>query len=162
MRRRRDAGQALLAADGGRQVLRVGGTRPVERVADGDAEAGSGQPGGQPVDRHDPAGEQDLVVALEDLEVRVVEGQLPAEPLDTPADDDLVVDLQASLDITPAEPGRLDRARLVGQGGDRPLDPAPERGLEPRTSATRTFAEITVPGSTWRRSPSRDISRRSS
>ncbi len=125
---RRDAGQAHLAADGGRQVLRVGGTRPIERVADGGAEAGSGQPGGEPVDRHDATGEQDLVVALEDLEVRVVEGQLPAEPLDTPGDHDLVVDLEASFDITPAEPGRLDRARLVGQGGDRPLDPAPERG----------------------------------
>ena len=37
---------------------------------------------------------------------------------------------QAALDEPPPEPGRLDRAGLVLETGDRPLDPAPERRLD--------------------------------
>ena len=71
-----------------------------------------------------------LGVALGDLELGVVEGELAAEPLDLAGDDDRVARLQPALDVAPPEPGRLGRAGLVRQRGDGPLDPPPERGLD--------------------------------
>ena len=94
-------------------------------------QARGGQPGRQPVDRHDPARVEDLGALLGDrLELRVVERQLPAEALDLARDDDLAADLEPAIDVAAAEPGRVDRAGLVLEPGDRPLDPPPERRFD--------------------------------
>ena len=130
--RRRSAGQ----------VLRVGVAGPVERLAHRDPQARGGQPGRQPVDRHDRPGVEHLAVALDRLELGVVDRQRRAEPLEPARDDDLAAPLQAPLDEPPAEPGRLDLAGLVLEAGDRALDPAaagrPRPGRRrPRPAPTR-------------------------
>ena len=56
LQRRGDAGQPLAAAEAVGQVLGVGVARAIERLADGGPQARGGQPGRQPVDRHDAAG----------------------------------------------------------------------------------------------------------
>ena len=67
------------------------------------------------------------------LELRVVEGQLPAEPLDPAGDHDLLVHLEPPLDVPPPEPGRLDRPGLVASG------PRPCAG---RGAGTRAHRDI--------------------
>ena len=84
----------------------------------------------QRVDGHDPPGVEHLGVTLGDLELGVVEGELAAEPLDLAGDDDRVARFQPALDVAPPEPSRLGGAGLVGQRGDGPLDPSPERGFD--------------------------------
>ena len=125
-----DRGQLLAAQDIAGQVFRVRLAGPVEQVADRDPQPVRGEPRAQAVDRHDPPDVEQLVVLALGLEVGVVERQLPAEPLQLAADDDLVVDVQPSLDEAPPEPRRLDRPGLVLEDGDRPLDAAPERRLD--------------------------------
>ncbi len=75
------------------------------------------------------------------LELRVVEGQLAAEPLDLAATRRPRRRREPALDEPAPEPGRLDRAGVVLEPGDRPLDPAagtwarrgrPRRGPGPR------------------------------
>ena len=101
------------------------------RLADRQAQACGGQAGRQRVDRHDPAGVEDLRVLADGLELRVVEGQPPAEMLDPARDHDLPADSQAALDEPAAEPGGVDAPGLVLQPGDRSLDPPPERRFHP-------------------------------
>ena len=113
-----------------RQVLRVGETGLVERLADRRPQADRGQAAGQPVDRHDPAGVEQLGVLGDDLELGVVEGQLAAEMLDLARHDDLGPDEQAALDESPAEPGRVDAPGVVLEACDRALGPAAEAGLD--------------------------------
>ena len=160
-----DRHELLRGGDVGRQVFRVGVAGLVERLADRRPQADRGQPGGQRVDRHDPADVEQLGLAhlaREDLELRVVEGQPPPEVLELPGHDDLGADRQPPLDEPPAEPGRVDRARVVLEPGDRPLRPAAEAGLDPDVAdaclrRTRPRRRRPTP-----RSPSLRISRRSS
>ena len=72
---------------------------------------GRGQARRQRVDRHDPAGVEDLRLAGQDLELGVVEGQLAPEVLDLAGHDDLAADRQPTLDEAPPEPRRVDRCR---------------------------------------------------
>ena len=132
-----DRHESLLGQDRGRQVLGVGVPGLVERLADGRPQAGRGQAGRQPVDRHDPAGVEDLRFAGQDLELGVVERQLAPEVLDLPGHDDLAADRQPTLDEAPAEPRRIDAAGVVLEPGDRALDPAPEPGLDPHVADRR-------------------------
>ena len=129
-----DRHQVLRTGDLVGQVLRVGVAGLVERLADGGAQADRGQAGRQRVDRHDPAGVEQLGLAHlpgEDLELRVVQGQLPAEVLELAGHDDLGADREPPLDEATAEPGRVDRAGVVLEPGDRPLGPAAEARFDP-------------------------------
>src|SRR5204863_8832534 len=94
-----------------------------------DAETGRGETRGQPIDRHDPPDVEHFALGPDRLEVRVVERQLPAEVLELAGHDDVRARKQPALDVATAEPCRLDRAGLVLELGDGPLDPAPERRL---------------------------------
>ena len=125
-----DRREPLGLADRGRQVLRVLVSRAVERLADGRSEPCRGQTRGQRVDGHDPPGVEHLGVALRDLELGVVEGELAAEPLDLAGHDDRVARFEPALDVAPPEPGCLGGAGLVGQRGHGPLDSPAERGLD--------------------------------
>ena len=125
-----DRQEPLGLPDGGRQVLRVLVAGTVECLADGRPQPCRGQPRRQRIDGHDPPGVEHLGVALGDLELGVVEGELAAEPLDLAGDDDGVARLQAALDVAPPEPGRLRGAGLVGQRGHGALDPPAERGFD--------------------------------
>ena len=125
-----DRREPLGLADRGRQVLRVLVAGAVERLADGRSQPCRGQTRRQRVDGHDPPGVEHLGVALGDLELGVVEGELAAEPLDLAGHDDRVARLEPALDVAPPEPGCLGGAGLVGQRGHGPLDPPAERGLD--------------------------------
>ena len=125
-----DRHEPLLGDDLAGQVLRVGETGLVERLADRRPEADRGQAAGQPVDRHDPAGVEQLGVLGDDLELGVVEGQLAPEMLDLARHDDLGTDEQPALDEAPAEPGRVDAPGVVLESRDRALGPAAETGLD--------------------------------
>ena len=125
-----DRHEPLLGRDLGGQVLRVGEPGLVERLADRRAEADRGEAPGQPVDRHDPPGMEQLRVVGDDLEFGVVEGQPAAEVLDLARHDDLGTDEQPALDEAPPEPGRVDAPGVVLESRDRPLGPAAEAGLD--------------------------------
>ena len=132
-----DRDQLLGGDDVGRQVLRVGVACLVERLPDGRPQPDGGQAGGQRVDRDDPTDMEQLRLAElagEDLELRVVEGQPPPEMLDLPGHDHLCADRQPPLDEPAAEPGGVDRARVVLEAGDGPLRPATEPGLDPEVA----------------------------
>ena len=163
LERRGDPGQPLLATEGLGQVLGVGVARAVERLADRGPQARGGQPGRQPVDRHDPAGVEDLGSLLGDrLELGVVERQLPAEPLDLARDDDLAADPAAAARCSGGRT-RSPRSSPVSSSSRAIVRWTRRRNVgSTRTSATRTRADTTVPGSVQTRSPSRCISRRSS
>ena len=69
-----------------------------------------------------------LAVALDDLELGVVQGPATPEPLQPPGYDDLLALSQPPLDEPPPEPGGLDLTGLVAEARDRPLDaPSPRR-----------------------------------
>ena len=128
-----DRHQALVGRDLRRQVFRVGIAGLVERLADGGPQADGGQARRQRVDRHDPAGVEQLGLAGltgEHLELRVVEGQPAPEVLDLAGHDDLGADREPALDEPPPEPRRVDRARVVLEPGDGPLRPAAEPRLD--------------------------------
>ena len=81
--RRRSPTSSSLVADRGRAGTPRSRSRPrssASRIAI--RRRAAVRPGGQPVDRHDPPDVEQLVVAAHGLEVRVVEGQLPAEVLE--------------------------------------------------------------------------------
>ena len=140
--------------------------RPVERLADGGAKAGRGQPGRQRIDRHDPARVQQLRLADlagEHLELGVVDRQPSSEVLDLPGHDDLGSDVESPLDEPAPEPRRVDRARVVLEAGDRPLGPARESRARHGRRRRSAWAEIDVPvGDQTADRPSLRISRRSS
>ena len=121
-----DRDERLLRANGGRQVFRVIPARPVEGLPHGDPKTIGRQAGGQPIHRHDPPDVEHLVVVALGLEVRVIERELPTEALQLAGDDDPVPCVEASLDVAPPEPGRLDGSGVVLEDGDRPLDAAPK------------------------------------
>ena len=156
-----DRHEPFLGDDRRGQVLRVRVAGLVERLADRRPEADRGQPGGQRVDRHDPAGVEQLRVVGDDLELRVVEGQPAAEVLDLAGDDDLAADHQPSLDEPPPEPRRARCCRCRLEPRDRALRPAAEARLHADV-ADAGLAETTVPSASQTRSPSTRISRRSS
>ncbi len=124
-----DRDESLVRQDRRRQVFGVGVPGLVECLADGAPESIGGQAGRQRVDRDDPAGVEDLRLAGKDLELRVVQGQLPPEVLDLPGHDDLAADRQSTLDEAPPEPRGVDGARVVLEPRDRALDPSPEPRL---------------------------------
>ena len=135
-----DRHQLLRGRDLGRQVLGIGVAGLVERLADGGAQTDGGQARGQRIDRHDPAGVQQLGLAHlagEHLELGVVERQAPAEVLELARHDDLRPDMEAPLDEPPTEPRRVDAAGVVLEAGDRPLCPAAEAGLDPDVTDRR-------------------------
>ena len=129
-----DRHEPFVRDDLGRQVLGIGVAGLVERLADGRPQPDRGQAGGQRVDRHDPADVEQLGLphlAGDDLELRVVEGQLAAEMLDLAGHDDLAADEQPALDEPAPEPGRVDAAAVVLEPRDGPLRPAAKAGLDP-------------------------------
>ena len=131
--RPRDRHEPLVGDDLRRQVFGVGVAGLVERLADGRPKADRRQAGGQRVDRHDPAGVEQLGLARltgEHLELGVVEGQPAPEVLDLAGHDDLGSDVEAAFDEPAAEPGRIDRPGLVLEPGDRPLCPPAEPRLD--------------------------------
>ena len=115
----------------GWQVVEVRRNGPIERIAHRPPERDRGEPRGQPVHRHDPPDVEQLVLVALGLEVRVVEGPRPAEVLELARDDHPVARMQPALDVPPPEPRRLDRAGLILEDGDGPLDATPERRLDP-------------------------------
>ena len=125
-----DRSESFGLNDRGRQVLRVLVACAIERLADRRSQSGGCQTRRQRVDGHDPPGVEHLGVALGDLELGVVEGELAAEPLDLAGHDDRVARLQPALDVASPEPCGLGCAGLIGQRGDGPLDPSPERGFD--------------------------------
>ncbi len=114
-----DTHEPLLASEIGGQVLGIGVAGPVERLAHRRPQARRRQAGRQPVDRHDPAGVQHLAVAIavDRLELRVVDRQRAAEPLEPAGHDDLLAGAEPSLDEAPAEPRRFDLAGVVARAG---------------------------------------------
>ena len=100
--------------------------------------------------------------SVDDLELRVVEGQLAAEALDLARHHDLAADRQPPLDVAAAEPGRVDAAGLVLEPGDRPLDPAAERRLDADVADRRPGRHDGPVLGPARGRPSLRISRRSS
>ena len=128
-----DPDEPLFGEQRSRQVFGVGRAGPIDRDADLRSEPGRGQAGRQPVDRDDPAGvKQRGAIVL--LEFGVVEGHGPTATLDPAADHDRIPRLQATVDVTPAEPGRFGLARFVTEVGDRPLDAPPERLLDAKVA----------------------------
>ena len=125
-----DPDQLLTVADDRRQIFRIATAGAIQRFAHRDPQPRRRQAGGQPIDRNDPPDVQQLVVAAHGLEVRIVDRELAAEPLQLPGDDDLRSREEPAFDEAAAEPRRLDRAGGVLEHGDRPLDAAAERGLD--------------------------------
>ena len=136
----RDRDQAFGGGDRLGQVFRIGVAGLVEGFADGRPQTDRRQAGGQRVDRHDPAGVQELGLAhlaRDHLELGVVEGQATAEVLELPGHDHLGADVEPPFDEAAPEPGRVDRARVVLETGDRPLGPTPEARLDPDVTDRR-------------------------
>ncbi len=131
LERRPDRYERLAVANGRHKVFRVVLARPVEGLAHRDPKAIGRQAGGQAIDRHDPPDVEHLVVVAFRLEVGVVEGELPAEMLELPGNDDAIARVEPSLDVAAPEPGRLDGPRVILEQRDRPLDTPPERRLDP-------------------------------
>ena len=120
--------QVLAPPERIRQVFRVSVPGAVECLTDRDAQTFRGEPGREPVDRHDPTGVEHLAVALHDLELGVVQGPATPEPLQPPGYDDLLALSQPPLDEPPPEPGGLDLTSVVAEARDGPLDaPSPCR-----------------------------------
>ena len=109
------------------------------------AQPRGGQPGRQPVDGHDPPGVEDLVVALDRLELGVVEGQLPAEPLDPARDHDLAGRPGAAARCSAGRTRSPRSSRSRRSGRRSCAGPGAGTTARTRTSATRTRAETTVP-----------------
>ena len=130
LKRGPDRNELIAIADRTRQVLRVGLAGAVQRIADCNPQASRRQAGREPVDGHDSADMEHLVVVALGLEIGVIEGQLPPEPLQLPGDDDAVARMEPPLDVAAPEPGRLERTGLVLEDGDRPLDATPKRWLD--------------------------------
>jgi hypothetical protein len=121
-----DTDQAILSAEVGRQVLGVGPPGPVERLPLRHPQARGGQPGRQPVDRHDPTGVQHLAITIDRLEVGVVDGHPPATPLEAPGHDDLLARPQPPFDEPATEPHGVDLATPIPEARRSHLHPSPE------------------------------------
>ena len=126
-----DPDQLLLRLEVRREILGILAADAIERLANDDPQPVGGQPGGEPINRHDPADVQQLVVSALLLEVRVVERSRPAEMLQLARDDHAVAWMEPPLDVPPAEPRRVDRPGFVLEHGDGPLDAPTERRLDP-------------------------------
>ena len=88
-----DGRQRFVGPDRLGQVFRVMDAGLVQRLAHSGSEARGGQARGQPIDRDDATDMQEIGVVRVVLELRIVEGQLAAEPLEPATDDDLIVRL---------------------------------------------------------------------
>ena len=78
---------------------------------------------------HDPA-RVEQVRGVGRLELRALEDDAEAAVPDLPRQEQHVARADPPLDVPPPEPGRLGRARLVGQLGGRDLDVPPPRLLD--------------------------------
>ena len=144
--RRADPDEALRAGGSPGQVLRVVEPGPVDRLAHRDPEPGRRDPGGQPVDRDDPAGVEEVPLGVLALELRVVEDDREAALLEPAADHERVAGRDPPLDEAPAEPDRLGLAGLVADDRDRPLDPPPVGLLDPDRADDDPGADLLAVG----------------
>jgi hypothetical protein len=124
-----DRRQLLAGANLVGQVLRVVAAGGVERRAHRAAEAVRGEPGGEPVDRHDPADVQQ-VRGVRRLEVRALEHDPALAMLDPARHQELVAGSHALLDEPPAEPRRGREPGAIGQVGGHDLDAPSPRLLD--------------------------------
>ncbi len=85
-----DPDEVLAVAKRLGKVFGVGVTGAIKRLAHGGPQPGRRETRSEPVDRHDAAGMEHLAVALDRLELRVVQGPAPPESLQPPRDDDLL------------------------------------------------------------------------
>ena len=124
-----DPDEAFLGPDGPRQVLGIGAAGPIDRLANGQPQARRHEPAGQSVDGHDPAGMEEVPMAVLGLELWVVE--LDREPArsETAAQHQAVPGLDPSFDVAPAEPDGFGRAGTVLHARHRLLEAPAERLL---------------------------------